>query len=45
MADEEEQPKRNPTIPVLPEEPISLGVALQPLFEPPIPDMAHFLTE
>jgi hypothetical protein len=42
MAD---HPKHNPTIPVLPEETIALTDALQPLFEPPIPDLAEFLEE
>jgi hypothetical protein len=44
MADQK-TPKRNPTVPVLPEEPITLSDALRPLFEPPIPDMAEFLEE
>ncbi len=35
----------NPTIPILPSEPITLIDALKPLFEPPIPEMVDFLKD
>src|SRR5258708_32731429 len=42
---ERDEPKRNSTTPVLPEEPMSLGDALQPLFDPPIPAPEEFLRD
>jgi hypothetical protein len=39
------EPKRNPTIPELPEVPPSLEEALNPLFEPAIPELNEFLAE
>jgi hypothetical protein len=45
MAVEGDDSRHNRTTPALPEKPISLGDALQPLFEPPIPTPAEWLSD
>ena len=45
MDEPPEPPRKNPTIPELPDEPVTLTEAVRPLFEPPIPPLHEFLEE